>query len=177
MNWKREADEPDAADALVVGMDRDLTYDKLASALVALRRGARFIATNEDETFPTPNGPLPGAGAMVGALRGMGFVPDVVIGKPSPIAFRMALDAFDLSAKRVVMIGDRLETDILGAHAAGLDTALVLSGISSCEDIGRHGIRPTWIADDLAALVRGDVIRSEPTSREGGPTVGLDSSA
>jgi phosphoglycolate/pyridoxal phosphate phosphatase family enzyme len=173
----RLADRPEAADAVVVGMDRGIDYRILADGLRALRSGAQFIATNEDATFPTPDGVQPGAGAMIGALRGMGFTPDVVIGKPSPIAFRMALDAFDLSPKRVVMIGDRLETDILGARTAGLDTALVLSGISSCGDIDGFGIHPTWIADDLAALVRGDVIGPGPASREGTPTDGLDSSA
>jgi len=151
----RLADAPDAADALVVGMDRSLAYDGLASALVALRSGARFIAANEDATFPTPKGPLPGAGAMVGALRGMGFAPDVVIGKPSAIAFRIALARLEVPRERVVMIGDRLETDILGGRDAGIDTALLLSGISSEADIERVGIRPTWVAEDLAALARG----------------------
>jgi len=156
----RLADAPDAVDALVVGMDRGLTYDGLASAFVALRCGARFIAANEDGTYPTPNGLRPGAGAMVGALRGMGFAPDVVIGKPSPIAFRMALARLALPRERVVMIGDRLETDILGGRDAGIDTALVLSGISSTEDVERTGIRPTWIAEDLAALSHGEVVRT-----------------
>jgi phosphoglycolate/pyridoxal phosphate phosphatase family enzyme len=150
------ADRPEDADAIVVGMDRAMTYDALASAQRALSSGARFIATNEDATFPVPGGALPGAGAMVGALRGMGYTPDVVVGKPSPIAFRMAMDALGVSPDRVVMIGDRLETDILGGRNAKLDTAFVLSGISAREGIERLGIRPTWIADDLAALVRGE---------------------
>ncbi len=151
----RLADRPEEADAIVVGMDRGISYDVLAKGLVALRSGARFIATNEDATFPVPGDVLPGAGAMVGALRGMGFAPEVVIGKPSPIAFRMALDRLDTEPQRVVMIGDRLETDIVGGRDAGLATALVLSGISTREDAERLGVRPTWIAEDFAALVRG----------------------
>ena len=158
------ADRPEEADALVVGMDRRITYNVLADGLAALRSGARFIATNDDATFPTPDGVQPGAGAMVGALRGMGFSPSAVIGKPSPIAFRMALRGLDVASERVVVIGDRLETDIRGGRDAGLDTALVLSGISSSEGIDRYGIRPTWIAEDLAALVRGDVIHPDPPS-------------
>ncbi len=158
------ADRPEVADAVVVGMDRGITYDVLADALSALRNGARFIATNEDATFPTPGGVQPGAGVMVGALRGMGFSPSAVIGKPSPIAFRIALRGLEAASERVVVIGDRLETDIQGGRDAGLDTALVLSGISSREDIDGFGIRPTWIADDLAALVRGDVIDPGPAS-------------
>jgi 4-nitrophenyl phosphatase len=166
--------DTDAPDAVVVGMDRDISYDALASALAALRGGAWLVATNEDRTFPTPDGPVPGAGAMVGALRGMGFMPDVVIGKPSPIAFRMALEALGFPPERVVMIGDRLETDVLGGQTAGLDTALVLSGISSREEIDGRGIGPTWIAEDLAALVRGDA--TGPASRQRG-TVSTDACA
>jgi 4-nitrophenyl phosphatase len=172
----RLADRPEVADAIVVGMDRRITYDVLADGLRALRSGARFIATNEDATFPTPNGVQPGAGAMVGALRGMGFPPSAVIGKPSPIAFRMALRALGAASERVVVIGDRLETDIQGGHDAGLDTALVLSGISSCEDIDGFGIRPTWIAENLAALVRGVVGGPGPASYTDAATGALDSS-
>ena len=77
--------EPDA-EAVVVGMDRDLTYAALRDGLTALEGGARLVATNDDATFPTPTGPLPGAGAIVGAFRGMGFEPEAVIGKPSSTA-------------------------------------------------------------------------------------------
>ena len=154
----RLADRPEEADAIVVGMDRGISYDVLTKGLVALRNGARFIATNEDATFPVPGDVFPGAGAMVGALRGMGFAPDVVIGKPSPIAFRMALDRLGAAPQRVVMIGDRLETDIVGGRDAGLATALVLSGISTLDDVKRLGVRPTWVAKDLVALVRGEAI-------------------
>jgi phosphoglycolate/pyridoxal phosphate phosphatase family enzyme len=163
----RTADCPEEADALVVGMDRGITYDALADGLTALRNGARFIATNEDATFPVPGGVRPGAGAMVGALRGMGFAPDVVVGKPSPIAFRMALDRLGAEPQRVVVIGDRLETDIVGGRDAGLDTAFVLSGVSTRADVERLGVRPTWIAEDLAALVRGEAIG--PGAKESRP--------
>lgn len=161
----RLAARPEAADAVVVGMDRGISYRVLADGLRALRSGARFIATNEDGTFPTPGGVQPGAGAMVGALRGMGFSPNAVIGKPSPIALHMALRGLTVAPERVVVIGDRLETDILGGRDAGLDTALVLSGISTREEIDRSGIRPTWIAEDLAALVRGDATAPAPLPR------------
>ncbi len=156
----RLAGRPEEADAIVVGMDRGLTYAALADGLSALRSGAQFVATNEDGTFPVPDGVRPGAGAMVGALRGMGFAPDVVIGKPSRVAYRLALKRLALPPEQVLMVGDRLETDIVGAQGIGLDTALVLSGIATREDIDSTGIRPTWIADDLAALVRGDGVDS-----------------
>ncbi|MCX7750838.1 MAG: HAD-IIA family hydrolase [Candidatus Bipolaricaulota bacterium] len=150
---------PEEADWLVVGMDRGLTYAKLAQALGALLRGARLLATNRDPTYPTEDGLVPGGGAVVGALEGMGFPPEVVVGKPSPIAFRAALAALGVRPEEALMIGDRLETDIAGAQGVGMDTAFVLTGISTLADVERTGIRPTWVATDLVALVGGEVLR------------------
>lgn len=146
---------PEQASWVVVGIDRDLTYTKLALALRALDAGANVLATNEDATFPTPTGPVPGAGAVVGALRGMGFAPTHVVGKPSPLAFEVALDVLGMPANRVLMIGDRLETDIAGAAAAGLDSALVLTGVHGTEDARASAVQPTWIAASLADLCAG----------------------
>jgi len=143
------------AEWIVVGMDRSLTYEKLAQALRALLRGARLLATNEDPTFPTPEGLVPGAGAVVGALRGMGFPPEIVVGKPSPISFQVALEVLGLGPSEVLMIGDRLDTDIAGAQALGMDTALVLSGVTKPEDLTEARIRPTYVARDLLELVAG----------------------
>jgi len=154
----RLADRPEEAKALVVGMDRQFDYARLTAAYRAIAGGAKFIATNEDATYPVPEGFHPGAGAMVGALRGMGFAPDVVIGKPSPIPYRAALAKLGIEPSRAVMIGDRLETDILGAQDNGIATALVLSGVSASKDVESLGMRPTWIAVNLAALVRGEGI-------------------
>ncbi|MGC9529175.1 MAG: HAD-IIA family hydrolase [Candidatus Bipolaricaulaceae bacterium] len=150
--------EPREADWIVVGMDRKLTYDKLARALEGLLRGARLLATNRDGTFPTPAGLQPGAGAVVGALEGMGFAPEEVVGKPSPIAFQVALEVAGAGPEEALMIGDRLETDILGAAAVGMDTAMVLTGVSTGEAAKESGAGPTWVAADLGALARGEVI-------------------
>jgi len=144
------------ADWLVVGACWHLNYAMLAEALQFLINGGRYIATNTDGTYPTPEGRKPGAGAVVGAIEGMGFHPHVVVGKPSPIAYHIAMELIKAEKSTVLAIGDRLETDILGAEQAGIDSALVLSGISSKEDIQRQGIRPTWIAVDLPALARGE---------------------
>jgi HAD superfamily hydrolase (TIGR01450 family) len=138
-------------------MDRGLSYGTLADALTALDNGARLVATNDDATFPTPDGPMPGAGAIIGAFRGMGHEPAILVGKPSPIPYRLALATLGVPPNRVLMIGDRLETDILGGRNAGIDTAFVLSGISTRGEIDTQEIRPTWIARDLAAVARGDV--------------------
>ena len=150
---------PDEAEWLVVGICWDFNYAMLAEALRFRLNGGRYIATNTDGTFPTPEGLKPGAGAMVGALEGMGFHPQEVVGKPSPIAYRIALEHIKARGDAVLMIGDRLETDILGARDSGIDSALVLTGISSREDIQSQGIQPTWIAEDLLALAQGELHR------------------
>ncbi|HIC96739.1 TPA: HAD-IIA family hydrolase [Candidatus Bipolaricaulota bacterium] len=145
---------PEEAHFLAVGMDRDLNYEKLTKALVALRRGARFLAANADPTYPTAEGEVPGAGAVVGAITGMGFPPEEVVGKPSIIAFEVAMEAAGITSSReCLLIGDRLETDILGANCAGMDSILVLTGVTSWEDLERSEIRPTWTAEGLAELV------------------------
>jgi phosphoglycolate/pyridoxal phosphate phosphatase family enzyme len=164
----RLAARPEDATWVVAGLDRGVTYEKLAQALRALVGGARILATNEDATFPTAAGLVPGAGAIVGALRGMGFAAERVVGKPSPVAFEVALDLLGLPANRVLMIGDRLDTDIAGAQAAGLDSALVLSGVDSLHDIARSGVRPTWIAASFADLCAGKVEPATP-KRQGTP--------
>jgi len=148
---------PNEAEWLVIGICWDFNYAMLAEALPFFVNGGRYIATNTDATFPTPEGPKPGAGAVVGAIQGMGFQPHTVIGKPSPIAYRIALEHIKANNDAVLMIGDRLETDILGARDSGIDSALVLTGISSKEDVERQGIHPTWIAEDLLALARGEL--------------------
>ncbi|QAA76405.1 MAG: hypothetical protein BIP78_0639 [Candidatus Bipolaricaulis sibiricus] len=152
--------EPGQAEWVVAGMDRDLTYAKLQDALQALLAGARLLATNRDPTYPTETGLVPGGGAVVGALEGMGFSSEVVVGKPSPIAYRVALEVLGVPPREALMVGDRLDTDIAGGHGVGMDTAFVLSGISTAEEVERTGIRPTWIARDLPALVRGEVVAS-----------------
>jgi len=160
----RIAERPEAADWVVAGMDRSFTYEALSRALDALLNGARLLATNEDATFPSSGGLLPGAGSIVGAFRGMGFPPEVVVGKPSPITFQVALEVLSQTPERIVTIGDRLETDVAGGNLAGTDTALVLTGISTREDVDRLGIHPTWIADSVAALARGEAARFVPAS-------------
>jgi len=147
----------DGADWLVAGICWGLSYDLLSDALAMLSAGARFLATNRDATFPTPTGEGPGAGAIVGAIEGMGYAPEVVVGKPCGLGYRLALERLGVPASEVLMIGDRLETDILGARRAGIPSALVLSGVTTVEEIAEKGIRPTWVADNLKAASDGDL--------------------
>lgn len=144
-------DDPAQAQAVLVGLDRQITYERLKAGTRALLAGARFVASNVDGTYPDADGLSPGAGAIVAALeRASGLVPEVA-GKPEPALFRSA--ATRLPEGPLLMIGDRPDTDLAGAAALGWDTALVLSGVTSAEDAERLDSPPTYVADDLAALV------------------------
>ena len=117
--------EPEEAECLVVGLDRDLTYRKLVEALKCLRRGALFVATNIDPTLPVEHDVLPGAGAIVAALEAAsGRKPDIVVGKPSPVMFQIVLEEKHLQPSEVLVIGDRLDTDVMGAKRVGLAAAI-----------------------------------------------------
>ncbi len=149
--------EPERAEVVVAGMDRGISYDKLAGALEALNGGARFYATNTDKTFPTPEGEKPGAGATVGAITGMGFPPDKVMGKPSRVAAEIAMEVAGVSSPSdCLVIGDRVETDILMAKRAGMDSALTLSGVdnSSGDAVGAEAADPTLTVNSLAELAK-----------------------
>ncbi len=146
---------PGEADWVVAGMDRNLNYARLAQGLRALLAGARLLATNEDATFPTPEGPQPGAGAVIGAFKGMGFSPHAVVGKPSKIAFQIALERAECKPEEALMIGDRLETDILGALEAGVDSALVLTGVTTDEMVNIDAPASRFVADSILDLAEG----------------------
>jgi len=143
-----------AADAVVMGLDRAATDNRLRDAALAIRHGARFIATNTDRTLPTEDGLIPGAGAMVGFMEIATDVPAHVIGKPSPDIFLHALARLDTPAALTAAIGDRPETDIAGGQAAGLVTIGVLTGASSAEAFAAMPPPPDWVFEDMVALNR-----------------------
>lgn len=149
-----EVADPDALDAryVVVGMDRNLTWNKLACATINLHRGARFIGTNSDVTFPTERGIAHGNGAILAALTAASGIKPKVIGKPFPALLRMAVRRLGLPKARIAAVGDRLETDILGARNAGLNSILVLTGVTRRKDLRKSRIRPTWVVENLPAL-------------------------
>ncbi|MGQ9584332.1 MAG: HAD-IIA family hydrolase [Anaerolineae bacterium] len=138
--------------AVVVGMDTNLTFEMLKRATLAVRAGARFVATNPDRTFPAKEGIIPGAGAIVAALEAGTEQQAFVIGKPEPPIFRYALRQLNLPAGATAMVGDRLETDILGANRAGLVSILLLCGLSSVEDLAASPARPHLVCRDLEEL-------------------------
>jgi HAD superfamily hydrolase (TIGR01457 family) len=148
-----EGEEARAAEFVFVGWDRKFDFEKLKTAVIALRNGAVYIAANTDATYPTPQGLWPGAGTIVAAVTtGSGREP-FVAGKPNPLMVDLALSRAGVRAGSALLVGDRLDSDILAGSAAGVDTLLVLTGVSSKSDIERTGIVPTHIRESLAGLL------------------------
>ena len=140
------------ADYVVAGLDRKFTYEKLTLALDMLMNGAGFIATNDDAMLPTEHGFLPGAGSMVAAIQAASDVVPDVIGKPNKPIMDVLLKEYGLKSEECVMVGDRLETDILAGIRAGMRTVLVLTGASGKQDIESSGIRPDTVLDSIDDL-------------------------
>jgi 4-nitrophenyl phosphatase len=135
--------------AVVVGMDFSLEYSRLAEAAYALNEGAFFLGTNPDRSFPTERGEAPGNGALLAALEAAtGRTPEIY-GKPEPHIFLECLRRMDLQAEGTVAVGDRLETDILGGERAGLQTVLLLTGVTERSDLELADVQPTWVFEDL----------------------------
>ena len=146
-------DDWKSADLILVGWDRHFDYPRLKAAVLAARNGAIYIAMNTDSTYPTPQGLWPGAGTMVAAVTtGAGKEP-IVVGKPNSLIVDLALDRMGAGREETLCIGDRLETDILVGVRAGIDTLLVLSGVSTQGDIPDSGVSPTHVRKDLAGLL------------------------
>jgi glycerol 3-phosphatase-2 len=142
------------AEVVVVGGTEELTYAHLRDASLALRRGADFVATGRDPTYPQPDGLWPGTGAIVAALEYATGRTAAIVGKPEPQLFLTALER--LGEGRTLVVGDSLDSDVAGAAAAGLDAALVLSGGTSVEDLPPDpDPRPLAVAESLAELVGG----------------------
>jgi len=139
--------------AVVVGMDRNLNYKKLADAALLIRAGTPFIGTNPDRTYPTPQGFLPGAGALQAFLQAATDVTPRIIGKPEPEMYRMALERMQVQPEEALVIGDRIETDIVGAQKLGCKTGLVLSGIATSSEAAKLQPQPDFIEPDLTSLV------------------------
>lgn len=137
---------------VVVGIDRELSYEKLVEACLAIRAGAVFIGTNPDITFPGERGIVPGNGATLAALQVSTGVAPIIIGKPQPEMMRQALARLGGSPADTAVLGDRLDTDILAGQNAGLPTIMVLSGVSTRAEAEAGPIRPDLILENIGAL-------------------------
>ncbi|GEK92120.1 TIGR01457 family HAD-type hydrolase [Alkalibacterium kapii] len=136
-------------DHVVVGLDRELTYEKCEVASLAIQQGATFIATNEDSNIPTEKGMSPGAGSVIALIEKASHVPPIFIGKPEKIMMVSALEKIGLSKKDVLMVGDNYNTDIKAGINIAIDTLLVLTGFTKKESLELEKIKPTYIVDTL----------------------------
>jgi 4-nitrophenyl phosphatase len=144
-------------DFVVQGIDREFTYAKLEAAVRHIAAGAGFVMTNPDHLLPGAHGLSPGAGSLGAAIRMATQIEPVVIGKPSPIIMRYAVERLGLHAADIWAVGDNLRTDIGGGIAAGCRTALVLTGVATSANvdaqIAETGFRPELVCRDLAELL------------------------
>ena len=140
------------ADLVVSGLDRKLTWDKLATATLNINAGAQFFATNSDTTLPTELGEVMGNGGILAALEAVTGVKPTSIGKPAPILYQQALALLGTNENNTIAIGDRLNTDILGAVNAGMRSIMVLTGVSSEQDIADVDYQPTWVMADIREI-------------------------
>lgn len=139
-------------DYIVCGLDRSLTWDKMAIATLYLNAGTQFIASNADTSLPMELGTVLGNGSILAALQTATNIAPTVIGKPQVIMYQQAIKFLGTAKEHTIAIGDRLDTDILGAVNTGIRSIMVLTGISSQEEVSRLNYQPTWIMDGLPAI-------------------------
>jgi HAD superfamily hydrolase (TIGR01457 family) len=137
---------------VVVGLDRQATYSKIAHACRLIRQGARIVATSMDACYPVEDYLAPGCGALVAALEKATGARAVLIGKPEPVMYERAAQKLGLQLGELMMIGDTLESDIAGANNAGVESVLVLTGNTSAENLKASAIRPGRVIASLAEL-------------------------
>ena len=138
---------------VVLGETRTYSFEAISTAIRLIERGARFIATNPDPTGPSPAGPIPATGSVAALItRATGRQP-YFVGKPNPLMMRSALNRIDAHSESTVMVGDRMDTDVVSGLEAGLRTVLVLTGSTRPEQVEHFPYRPTFVRDSVADLV------------------------
>ena len=139
--------------AVIVGLDRSLTYQKLSDATLLIRAGVPFYGTNPDKTYPTPHGLTPGAGSILAAIQAAtGFSP-ILAGKPHPEIIRVCLAHLQTNPCETLVVGDRLDTDILSGINAGCPTGLVMTGVTTRSELEISPIKPDLTAEDIHSLI------------------------
>jgi NagD protein len=140
-------------DYVVLGETRTYSFERITRAIRLVLAGARFIATNPDPTGPSPAGPLPTTGSVAALISRAADIAPYFIGKPNPLMMRSALNALGAHSETTTMIGDRMDTDVVAGLEAGLETILVLSGVTSREQAERYPYRASRIVESVAELV------------------------
>jgi NagD protein len=142
-----------APDYVVLGETRTYSFERITRAIRLIVAGARFIATNPDATGPTPHGPLPATGSVAALISRATGVEPYFVGKPNPLMMRSALNAIDAHSETAAMVGDRMDTDVVSGLEAGMETILVLSGVTTREEAERYPYRASRIVDSVADLL------------------------
>jgi NagD protein len=140
-------------DYVVLGETRTYSFERITLAIRLISGGARFIATNPDNIGPTPDGPLPATGSVAALISRATGVEPYFVGKPNPLMMRSALNAIDAHSEHTAMIGDRMDTDVVSGLEAGLETILVLTGVTQDGETERYPYRPSRIVESVADLV------------------------
>ncbi|MEA2397535.1 MAG: 5-nucleotidase [Thermoleophilaceae bacterium] len=140
-------------DYVVLGETRTYSFERITRAIRLISNGARFIATNPDATGPTPEGPLPATGSVAALISRATGVDPYFVGKPNPLMMRSALNAIDAHSETTAMIGDRMDTDIGAGLEAGLETILVLTGLTERAEVERYPYQPSRVIDSVADLL------------------------
>jgi NagD protein len=140
-------------DYVVLGETRTYSFEAITRAIRLIDRGARFIATNPDATGPSAEGPLPATGSVAAMISRATGISPYYVGKPNPLMMRSALNAIDAHSESTVMVGDRMDTDVIAGIEAGMRTVLVLTGSTRKEAVTTFPYRPTRIVDSIADVV------------------------
>jgi len=141
------------AEYVVCGWDKTITYEKLKTACLAIRSGATFIGTNADKTYPIEDGLIPGAGSILACLITATDTVPTVVGKPETRIYEMALQVLGARPEETAMLGDRLDTDILGACRAGITTIMVLTGVNNRQEAEAFEARPDYVLEGLPEML------------------------
>jgi NagD protein len=139
-------------DYVILGETRTYSFERITQAIRMVTAGARFIATNPDPTGPSPAGPLPATGSVAALISRATGVAPYFVGKPNPLMMRSALNALHAHSESTTMVGDRMDTDVVAGLEAGLETILVLSGVTTRVDAERFPYRPSRIVETVAEL-------------------------
>jgi NagD protein len=142
-----------APDYVVLGETRTYSFERITRAIRLIARGARFIATNPDPTGPSSEGPLPATGSVAALISRATGVDPYFVGKPNPLMMRSALNAIDAHSETAAMVGDRMDTDVVSGLEAGMETILVLTGVTTREEAERYPYRASRIVDSVAELL------------------------
>ena len=149
-------------DYVVLGETRTYSFERITRAIRLISAGSRFIATNPDNVGPTPDGPLPATGSVAALVSRATGIDPYYVGKPNPLMMRSALNAIEAHSETTAMIGDRMDTDIVAGLEAGLETILVMTGVTTPGEAERYSYRPSKIVESVASLT--PLLEEEATS-------------